>query len=120
MLAAPSEIECFIKSSVCHSVDCVLWRHPILLHTKDTITAPLSSMHTETMQPEAIKLFKVSSTADSPDSLTFVTNKSHSARHRAFSCLCPWPSISRASITMWCSPKMRCSIAWICRSCRPK
>lgn len=41
-------------------VDCVLWRHPILLHTKDTITAPLSSMHTETMQPEAIKLFKVS------------------------------------------------------------
>ncbi|XP_050745006.1 uncharacterized protein CG43867 isoform X11 [Drosophila biarmipes] len=38
--------------------NCVLWRHPILLHTKDTITAPLSSMHTETMQPEAIKLFK--------------------------------------------------------------
>lgn len=43
--------------------DCVLWRHPILLHTKDTITAPLSSMHTETMQPEAIKLFKVGSPA---------------------------------------------------------
>ncbi|KAH8419915.1 hypothetical protein KR009_003841 [Drosophila setifemur] len=38
--------------------NCVLWRHPILLHTKDTISAPLSSMHTETMQPEAIKLFK--------------------------------------------------------------
>ncbi|XP_030378287.1 uncharacterized protein CG43867 [Scaptodrosophila lebanonensis] len=38
--------------------NCVLWRHPILLHTKDTIAAPLSSMHTETMQPEAIKLFK--------------------------------------------------------------
>ncbi|XP_017067570.1 uncharacterized protein CG43867 isoform X9 [Drosophila eugracilis] len=38
--------------------NCVLWRHPILLHTKDTITAPLSSMHTETMHPEAIKLFK--------------------------------------------------------------
>ncbi|XP_065723951.2 uncharacterized protein CG43867 isoform X10 [Drosophila suzukii] len=38
--------------------NCVLWRHPILLHTKDTITAPLSSLHTETMQPEAIKLFK--------------------------------------------------------------
>ncbi|XP_034672159.1 uncharacterized protein CG43867 isoform X10 [Drosophila subobscura] len=37
---------------------CVLWRHPILLHTKDAITAPLTSMHTETMQPEAIKLFK--------------------------------------------------------------
>lgn len=47
----------FIPSSP--PTDCVLWRHPILLHTKDTITAPLSSMHTETMQPEAIKLFKV-------------------------------------------------------------
>lgn len=47
----------FIHSSP--PADCVLWRHPILLHTKDTITAPLSSMHTETMQPEAIKLFKV-------------------------------------------------------------
>ena len=39
--------------------DCVLWRHPILLHTKDTISAPLSSLHSEAMQPEAIKLFKV-------------------------------------------------------------
>ncbi|ALC48289.1 CG43867 [Drosophila busckii] len=38
--------------------NCVLWRHPILLHTKDTISAPLSSLHTEAMQPEAIKLFK--------------------------------------------------------------
>ncbi|KAL7743559.1 hypothetical protein ACLKA6_013365 [Drosophila palustris] len=38
--------------------NCVLWRHPILLHTKDTITSPLSSLHTESMQPEAIKLFK--------------------------------------------------------------
>uniref|UniRef100_A0A1A9VRA7 PH domain-containing protein n=1 Tax=Glossina austeni TaxID=7395 RepID=A0A1A9VRA7_GLOAU len=38
--------------------NCVIWRHPILLHTKDTINAPLSSMHTEAIQPEAIKLFK--------------------------------------------------------------
>ncbi|XP_055915617.1 uncharacterized protein CG43867 isoform X3 [Eupeodes corollae] len=38
--------------------NCVLWRHPILLHTKDTITSPLSSLHSETIQPEAIKLFK--------------------------------------------------------------
>ncbi|XP_067636233.1 uncharacterized protein CG43867 isoform X3 [Eurosta solidaginis] len=38
--------------------NCVLWRHPILLHTKDAITSPLTSLHTEAMQPEAIKLFK--------------------------------------------------------------
>ncbi|XP_037934744.1 uncharacterized protein CG43867 isoform X2 [Teleopsis dalmanni] len=38
--------------------NCVLWRHPILLHTKDAITSPLSSLHSEAMQPEAIKLFK--------------------------------------------------------------
>ncbi|KNC25192.1 Uncharacterized protein FF38_08264, partial [Lucilia cuprina] len=38
--------------------DCVIWRHPILLHTKDTISAPLTTLHTEPMHPEAIKLFK--------------------------------------------------------------
>lgn len=41
------------------SADCVMWRHPILLHTKDQITSPLSSLHSETLQSEAIKLFKV-------------------------------------------------------------
>lgn len=60
-LPLTSKNKVFHKVPFGFSVDCVLWRHPILLHTKDTITAPLSSMHTETMQPEAIKLFKVSS-----------------------------------------------------------
>lgn len=40
-------------------VDCVLWRHPILLHTKEPITSALSSVHSEELQCEAIKLFKV-------------------------------------------------------------
>lgn len=40
-------------------LDCVLWRHPILLHTKESIASPLSSLHSETLQSEAIKLFKV-------------------------------------------------------------
>lgn len=39
--------------------DCVMWRHPILLHTKEQITSPLSSLHSEMLQAEAIKLFKV-------------------------------------------------------------
>lgn len=38
---------------------CVIWRHPILLHTKEQITSPLSSLHSETLQHEAVKLFKV-------------------------------------------------------------
>lgn len=38
--------------------DCMLWRHPILQYTKDTITSPLSSLGTEVLQSEAIKLFK--------------------------------------------------------------
>ncbi|XP_055841558.1 uncharacterized protein CG43867 isoform X4 [Episyrphus balteatus] len=38
--------------------NCVLWRHPILLHSKETISSTLSSLHTESIQPEAIKLFK--------------------------------------------------------------
>ncbi|XP_073830589.1 uncharacterized protein CG43867 isoform X8 [Musca autumnalis] len=38
--------------------NCVIWRHPILLHTKDTISAPMCTLHTESMHQEAIKLFK--------------------------------------------------------------
>ncbi|XP_018342452.1 PREDICTED: uncharacterized protein CG43867 isoform X2 [Trachymyrmex septentrionalis] len=37
---------------------CVLWRHPLLLHTKESITSPLTSLTSETLQTEAIKLFK--------------------------------------------------------------
>lgn len=37
---------------------CVYWRHPILLHTKEVIASPLSSLHSELLQTEAIKLFK--------------------------------------------------------------
>lgn len=40
-------------------IDCVLWRHPILLYTKENITSPLTTLHDETLQNEAIKLFKV-------------------------------------------------------------
>lgn len=38
---------------------CVLWRHPLLLHTKENITSPLTSLTSEVLQTEAIKLFKV-------------------------------------------------------------
>lgn len=38
---------------------CVLWRHPLLLHTKENITSPLTSLTSETLQTEAVKLFKV-------------------------------------------------------------
>lgn len=41
--------------------DCVLWRHPLLLHSKDPITSPLTSLPSSQLQAEAIKLFKVSS-----------------------------------------------------------
>lgn len=41
-------------------IDCVLWRHPVLLYTKENITSPLTSLHSETLQAEAVKLFKVS------------------------------------------------------------
>ncbi|XP_063979073.1 uncharacterized protein CG43867 isoform X2 [Diachasmimorpha longicaudata] len=37
---------------------CVLWRHPLLLHTKENITSPLTSLTSEALQSEAIKLFK--------------------------------------------------------------
>ncbi|XP_071579173.1 uncharacterized protein CG43867 isoform X3 [Temnothorax nylanderi] len=37
---------------------CVLWRHPLLLHTKESITSPLTCLTSESLQTEAIKLFK--------------------------------------------------------------
>ncbi|XP_058805864.1 uncharacterized protein CG43867 isoform X3 [Phymastichus coffea] len=38
--------------------NCVLWRHPLLLHSKENITSPLTSLTSETLQSEAVKLFK--------------------------------------------------------------
>lgn len=37
----------------------VLWRHPILLYSKENISSPLTSLNSEELQNEAIKLFKV-------------------------------------------------------------
>jgi pleckstrin homology domain-containing family H len=37
----------------------VLWRHPILLYSKENTTTPLTSLNTEELQSEALKLFKV-------------------------------------------------------------
>lgn len=37
----------------------VLWRHPILLYSKENTTQPLTSLNSEDLQNEALKLFKV-------------------------------------------------------------
>ncbi|KAJ4445671.1 hypothetical protein ANN_12355, partial [Periplaneta americana] len=38
--------------------NCVLWRHPHLLHSKESIASPLTTLSSEAIQAEAIKLFK--------------------------------------------------------------
>ncbi|XP_033611575.1 uncharacterized protein CG43867 isoform X4 [Cryptotermes secundus] len=38
--------------------NCVLWRHPHLLHSKESIASPLTTLSSEAIQIEAIKLFK--------------------------------------------------------------
>uniref|UniRef100_A0A0K8SBX6 Pleckstrin y domain-containing family H member 1 n=4 Tax=Lygus hesperus TaxID=30085 RepID=A0A0K8SBX6_LYGHE len=38
--------------------NCVLWRHPLLLHSKETIASPLTTLSSEQLQADAIKLFK--------------------------------------------------------------
>ena len=35
-----------------------LWRHPLMVHTKEAITQPLTTFTEESLQTEAIKLFK--------------------------------------------------------------
>ncbi|XP_054722183.1 uncharacterized protein CG43867-like [Uloborus diversus] len=37
---------------------CVVWRHPLLLYSKDPIAQPLTTLPSEQLQSEAIKLFK--------------------------------------------------------------
>lgn len=39
--------------------DSSLWKNPLLLHSKESITTPLTSLSSEALQNEAIKLFKV-------------------------------------------------------------
>ncbi|XP_037293326.1 uncharacterized protein CG43867 isoform X4 [Manduca sexta] len=38
--------------------NCVLWRHPNLLYSKENLTSPLTSLNSEALQAEALKLFK--------------------------------------------------------------
>ncbi|KAG8198398.1 hypothetical protein JTE90_021640 [Oedothorax gibbosus] len=37
---------------------CVAWKHPLLLYSKDPITQPLTTLPSEQLQQEAVKLFK--------------------------------------------------------------
>ena len=96
--------------------DCVLWRHPILLHTKDTITSPLSSLHSEAMQPEAIKLFKVISS----DNLFYKRVQFLPPTFRVFNSSCLWPSINQESTIMWSWLRTPYNTAWTCRNCKRK
>ncbi|XP_054721007.1 uncharacterized protein CG43867-like [Uloborus diversus] len=38
--------------------NCVIWKHPLLLYSKDSLTQPLTSLPSEQLQTEAVKLFK--------------------------------------------------------------
>lgn len=40
-------------------LDSQIWRHPTLCHSKEGITSPLTTLPSEALQTEAIKLFKV-------------------------------------------------------------
>ena len=37
-----------------------IWRHPLMVHSKDAITSPLTTFTSEALQAEALKMFKVS------------------------------------------------------------
>ncbi|UYV74629.1 PLEKHH2 [Cordylochernes scorpioides] len=57
---AGTQFETLVSRLMEHSPDPdnVLWRHPLLLHSKECISQPLTSLPSETLQSEAIKLFK--------------------------------------------------------------
>jgi hypothetical protein len=77
----------------------VLWRHPILLYSKENITSPLTSLNSEELQNEAVKLFKVCRSKIIKKCLLvliiiFI--------FRAVNSFCQWQSINRASIITLC------------------
>ena len=37
----------------------LVWRHPLLTYSKDPLSSPLTTFTSETLQAEALKLFKV-------------------------------------------------------------
>jgi hypothetical protein len=37
-----------------------VWKNPLMVYTKDPISAPLTTFTSDTLQTEALKLFKVS------------------------------------------------------------
>ena len=39
---------------------CVYWKHPAMLHTKEPLTKPLTTLPSEDLQEQALILFKVS------------------------------------------------------------
>lgn len=92
---------------------CVLWRHPLLLHTKENITSPLTSLTSESLQMEAIKLFKVRSGFRTNSRQSSLSVNERSAEHDfhssdlaplgfrpvSFSCQLLWNR--QESITMW-------------------
>ena len=39
-------------------VNSVVWRHPLITHSKEPLTSPLTTFTSETLQAEAVKLFK--------------------------------------------------------------
>ena len=39
-------------------VNSLVWRHPLITHSKEPLTSPLTTFTSETLQAEALKLFK--------------------------------------------------------------
>jgi len=37
----------------------VLWKHPVMVYNKDPLSSPLTTLPTDILQAEAVKLFKV-------------------------------------------------------------
>jgi len=47
-------------------VDCVYWKHPSLLHSKEPLACPLTTLPSKHLQKHALHLFQVRATGLSP------------------------------------------------------
>lgn len=61
-----------VRACVCACADSLLWKHEVLCFSKEGLRSPLTTLPSEALQTEALKLFKVCTSLFPPlDTLSF-------------------------------------------------
>lgn len=96
--------------------ECQSWRHPTLCFSKEALRSPLTTLPSQALQTEAVKLFKVHTMpALSPPACLCVAD--WPPLLRPVSSSSTWPSTLPPSTTTCRWPRAPCRCAWRTPSC---